>query len=75
MRERIFDARDLGSAMRTRRKELGLTQGELAEFCGVSVSFISDMERGKSTVEVGKMLFVASNLGIDFYAVDRGGRL
>lgn len=75
MRERFYNAEEFGAVLRSRRKELGYTQGELAGLCGVSVSFISDMERGKSTVEIGKALYVAGTLGINLYAVDRGSRL
>ena len=75
MRERFYNAEEFGAVLRSRRKELGYTQGELAGLCGVSVSFISDMERGKSTVEIVKALYVAGTLGINLYAVDRGSRL
>jgi len=49
---RITDAKSLGEAIRKRRKELNYTQAYLAEFTGLSVTFISDVERGKPTAEI-----------------------
>ena len=51
---KIRSVEELGEAIRTRRKELHYTQAFLAEFTGFSVSFISDVERGKATAEIGK---------------------
>ncbi|MFQ9803286.1 MAG: helix-turn-helix domain-containing protein [Coprococcus sp.] len=44
---KIIDSKSLGEAIRIRRKELKYTQAYIAEFTGFSVSFISDLERGK----------------------------
>ncbi len=62
---KIADAAAFGEALRKRRRELGYTQGFLAEFTGYSVSFISDLERGKDTAELGKALNLAASLGLD----------
>ena len=56
---------ELAEAIRTRRKELHYTQAFLAEFTGFSVSFISDVERGKATAEIGKTLQLLMILGLD----------
>ena len=61
----ITDAKSFGEALRKRRKELGYTQAFLSEFSGVSVSFISDLENGKNTAELGKAIFLANLLGLD----------
>lgn len=61
----ITDAKSFGEALRRHRRELGYTQAFLAEFSGFSVSFISDLENGKSTVELGKTIFLANLLGLD----------
>ena len=61
----ITDAKSFGEALRKRRKELGYTQAFLSEFSGFSVSFISDLENGKSTAELGRALRLASLLGLD----------
>ena len=62
---KIRSVEELGEAIRTRRKELHYTQAFLAEFTGVSVSFISDVERGKATAEIGKTLQLLMILGLD----------
>ena len=61
----IADAVSFGQAIRQRRKELGFTQAFVAEFSGFSVSFISDLENGKSTAELGKAIYLANLLGLD----------
>ncbi|MBR4473907.1 MAG: helix-turn-helix transcriptional regulator [Oscillospiraceae bacterium] len=61
----ITDAKDFGEALRRRRKDLGYTQAFLSEFCGLSVTFISDLENGKSTAELGKAIYLANLLGLD----------
>ena len=45
----ITDAMSFGKVLRMRRKKLGYTQAFVSEFCGLSVSFISDLENGKET--------------------------
>ena len=62
---RIINAESFGKAIRARRKELHYTQGFLAEFSGLSVSFISDLENGKKTIEVEKAIYLANLLGLD----------
>ena len=68
---KIMDAKSFGLALRQRRKELGYTQAYLAEFTGFSVSFISDLERGKPTAELGKAIFLANLLGLDIAVTPR----
>lgn len=62
---KITDSKSLGNAIRVRRKELQYTQAFLAAFTGLSVSFISDLERGKPTAEIGKAIQVINLLGLD----------
>ena len=62
---KITDAVSLGQAIRRRRKELHYTQEQLAEYTGFSASFISDLERGKETAQLGKAIFLANLLGLD----------
>ena len=62
---RIFDSRTFGEVIRLRRRELGYTQQDIADFTGMSVSFLSDLERGKQTAELGKALLLANTLGLN----------
>jgi y4mF family transcriptional regulator len=69
---KINDSKDLGAAIRARRKQLGLTQSELASVSGCSLTFLSDLERGKPTAELGKAILVVSMLGVDMLFEQRG---
>jgi y4mF family transcriptional regulator len=69
---KIIDSKSLGEMIRERRKELNYTQAFLAEFTGLSVTFISDVERGKSTAEIGKVIQLLHILGMDILVERRG---
>ncbi|HIV79612.1 MAG TPA: helix-turn-helix domain-containing protein [Candidatus Avanaerovorax faecigallinarum] len=69
---KITSTKELGEAMRKRRKELGYTQGYIAEYTGLSASFISNLENGKETAEIGKTLFLINLLGMDLEIKERG---
>ena len=69
---KIIDSKALGEAIRKRRKELGYTQAYLSDFTGFSVSFISDLERGKATAEIGKTIALINLLGLDLEVEKRG---
>ena len=69
---KIIDSKVLGEAIRKRRKELGYTQAYLSDFTGFSVSFISDLERGKATAEIGKTIDLIYLLGLDLEVEKRG---
>ena len=68
----INDTISFGQALRKRRKELGYTQAFLSEFSGFSISFISDLENGKSTAELGRAIHLANLLGMDVLLTERG---
>lgn len=59
----IRSPRQLGDALRTARKQLGLTQPELALAAGVGVRFIVDLEAGKPTLRLENVLRVIDALG------------
>ena len=69
---KILDVISLGSAIKERRKELNYTQKFLSEVTGLSSSFISDLEHGKETTEIGKVLFLINTLGLNFILENRG---
>ena len=68
----ISSAQEFGTALRHRRKQLHYTQAEIAAVTGFSISFISDLENGKSTAELGKSLYLAGLLGLDIAGHVRG---
>jgi HTH-type transcriptional regulator/antitoxin HipB len=65
LRNRAVSAADIGMAVRKKRKEDGLTLADAAALCGVGYRFMSDLENGKETVQVGKVLKVLTALGLD----------
>ena len=60
----IRDVSDLGAAVRNARKAKGLTQQNFADLAGVGRRFLSELEQGKQTLEIGKVLKVAAAVGI-----------
>lgn len=68
----VNTASDIGAVIRAERKRQGLTQTELADLCGVSLSFVSNLENGKPTTELAKTLNVISTLGLDIVLLKRG---
>ena len=69
---KITDTKTLGQMIRLRRKELHYTQAFLAEFTGLSASFISDVEQGKATAAIEKVLRLIQILGLDVFVEKRG---
>jgi len=55
---------EIGKTIRKVRKAQGLTQSELAMTANTAVRFISELENGKATCEIGKALQVVQSLGI-----------
>ena len=68
---KINNTKTLGETIRARRKELHYTQAYLAEFTGLSVTFISDVERGKTTAEIEKIIRLINLLGLNFLVEKR----
>ena len=55
---------DISVAVKKRRKSLNLTQAECAAFCGVGLRFFSELENGKQSLHLGKVLQVLQMLGL-----------
>lgn len=72
---RIKNSEEFGATVRAFRKARGITQQQLADICGCSIMFISNLERGKQTAELGLALHVLSTLSVNLEAYDRRGAL
>jgi y4mF family transcriptional regulator len=59
---------NLGVDVRARRKDLGLTQVEVAELAGVSARFVIGLEQGKPTVRLDKLTTVLDARGLTLRA-------
>ena len=68
---KINNTKTLGETIRARRKELHYTQAYLAEFTGLSVTFISDVERGKTKAEIEKIIRLINVLGLNLLVEKR----
>ncbi len=55
---------DIGRVIRDTRKAQGLRQDQLAGAAGVGPRFVVDLEAGKPTAQVGKVLRVLAALGV-----------
>ena len=69
---KINNAKAFGEMIKLKRKKLGYTQKYICEISGISASYISDLENGKSTIELGKAIYLANLLGIDVELKERG---
>jgi HTH-type transcriptional regulator/antitoxin HipB len=61
---RLYTAASLGAAIRQYREEAGLTQAELADLAGINRTYLSDLERGKQTEQVRRILQLLKLLGV-----------
>ena len=75
----ITDTKKLGEYIKKIRKAQHLTQADLAIAANVGVRFLVDLENGKKTAQIGKVIDVCDALGIviemksfvkDIYGVD-----
>ncbi len=65
-------AAQIGATVRGRRKLLRLTQKQLAELASCGPDFLYDLERGKPTVQLGKLVAVLDALGLKLEVVRAG---
>jgi len=72
---KIFETADIGSYVKAKRNELGMTQPQLADVSGTGIRFISDLENGKPTMQIGKILDMLHVLGLDLHISPRGSQL
>jgi y4mF family transcriptional regulator len=54
----------IGALVRETRKKLNVTQENLALAAGTGLRFIIELEKGKETCQIGKVLTVLHTLGI-----------
>jgi HTH-type transcriptional regulator/antitoxin HipB len=59
-----YSPKDIGKIIRKTRTTLGVTQQSLALTSGTGSRFIVDLEKGKKTCQLGKVLTVLNTLGI-----------
>lgn len=60
----ITDTKKLGQYIKNLRKAQNLTQADLAISANVGIRFLVDLENGKKTAQIGKVIDVCNALGI-----------
>lgn len=65
---------DLGGVVRAARKQAGLDQKDAAGLAGVGLRFLSDLENGKPTVRMDKVMRVLDVLGLELVVRTRRQR-
>ena len=68
-----MSAESIGESIQVRRKALGMKQADLALVSGTGVRFISDLENGKETCQLGKTLRVLESLGLQITVKPKEG--
>ena len=62
--KQITSSEELGGLIHSMRKSQKITQEKLAAYSGVGIRFIKELERGKPTCEIQKVLNVLQMLGL-----------
>jgi len=65
------ELKKLGQLIRKFRKNQNLSQQQLASLAGVGINFVSQVENGKETAHIGKVLKLAKMVEIELH-VQRG---
>ena len=69
---KISNPDELGQRLLKERKNLKLTQKEIAEFSDVGRKFIIELEKGKATAQLGKVFELLNSLGLELHLIKRG---
>ncbi len=59
-----YTPEEIGRLVRQTRKNMGVTQKDLALTSGTGLRFIIELEKGKPTCQLGKVITVLQTLGI-----------
>ena len=68
---KISTPEELGRIIRFKRKEINIRQEIAAGMAGVGTKFLSQLENGKETAEIGKTLQVLRKMGLEIYIFPR----
>ena len=60
----VTSSKEIGEIIREARKQIKMKQAEAAGLCGVGTRFFSELENGKNTLHVGKVLEVLKKFGL-----------
>jgi len=66
-----MDTKKIGESIKAIRKKMKMTQIESAGYLNVGVRFLSDLENGKPTIQIGKALQVFEGMGLEMILVPK----
>ncbi len=69
---KINNPKELGEYILRERKKLNLTQKEISDYTDVGRKFVLELERGKTTAQIGKIFEVLNGLGLELHLIKRG---
>jgi transcriptional regulator with XRE-family HTH domain len=61
---RVYTADSLGAAIKHYRQQAGLSQAELAQRLGLNRTYLSNLERGKETEQLRRLIRILKQLGL-----------
>ncbi len=67
----IYDTAELGQLIRSERKASGVTLQQTSAKSKIGVRFLSELERGKVTAEIGKVISALHTVGLDMAVVQK----
>lgn len=67
----IYDTIQLGQLIRSERKASGITLQQTSAMSNIGVRFLSELERGKATAEIGKVISALHTVGLDMAVVQK----
>lgn len=62
---KVINNKQIGSLVKSTRNSLCITQKKLALASGIGLRFISELEAGKPSCEIDKVLMILHTLGIE----------
>ena len=71
---KISNPEQLGILLRQTRKEQRISQEDLSTLAGIGPRLIGEIERGKATAEIGKVLHLLASLGLEVIVQPRTTR-
>lgn len=67
----IKNMKTLGHLVRKTRRTQNLTQGQLSAASGIGIRFIRELEQGKESCHIGKVLHILHMLGLKTFTAPK----
>lgn len=64
----INSIKDLAKMVKAKRNAIGISQSDAADVCNVGIRFLSDLENGKPTMQIDKVIRVCKFFDIQLNA-------